>query len=59
MYAALYRLMPGPWWAKCLLLAILAVALVAVLFTWVFPAIAPYMPFNQNTVEEALALAGA
>ncbi len=50
MYGLLYRLMPGPAWLKVILLLVLFLAVVAVLFTWVFPAIAPYMPFNQGTV---------
>lgn len=50
MYGFLYRLMPGPKWVKVLCLLLLFLAVVAVLFTWVFPAIAPYMPFNQGTV---------
>lgn len=50
MYGLLYRLMPGPVWLKIILLILLFLIVVAVLFTWVFPAIAPYMPFNQGTV---------
>lgn len=42
--------MPGPVWLKIILLILLFLIVVAVLFTWVFPAIAPYMPFNQGTV---------
>ena len=53
MYGWLYRIMPGPAIVKLMLLALLFLAVVAVLFTWVFPAIAPYMPFNHNTVGEA------
>lgn len=53
MYGWLYRILPGPWWVRSLILLLLFVAVVAVLFTWVFPAIAPYMPFNQGTVGEA------
>jgi hypothetical protein len=26
-------------------------AVVAVCFVWLFPAVAPYMPFNDNSVE--------
>lgn len=51
MYGLLYRLMPGPAWLKVIFLLILFLAVVAVLFTWVFPAIAPYMPFNQGTID--------
>ena len=52
MYAWLWRVLPGPAWVRVLLVLVLAVAVVAVCFTWVFPAIAPYMPFNEITVDE-------
>lgn len=51
MYAALWRLLPGPWPVKALACLILLCAVVAVCFVWVFPAAAPYMPFNDNTVS--------
>jgi hypothetical protein len=31
---------------------LLALAVVAALFVWVFPAVAPYMPFNETTVGQ-------
>ena len=36
---------------RVLLAAVLVLAVVAVLFLWVFPRIAPLMPFNDNTVD--------
>jgi hypothetical protein len=51
MYAALWRVLPGPAWLRVLELAIIAVAIIAVCFTWVFPAIAPILPFNDVTVD--------
>ncbi len=51
MYGWLYRIIPGPWWVKVLVLLVLFAALVVVLFGWVFPMIAPYMPFNQGTIS--------
>lgn len=53
MYGLLWRVLPGPAWLRVLLLLVLAVAAVAVLFQWVFPQIAPSMPFNNGTVEAA------
>lgn len=50
MYAALWRALPGPRWAKALQAAALAVLVVLVCFTWVFPAVAPLLPFNDGTV---------
>jgi hypothetical protein len=37
MYGALWRVLPGPLWVRIILLLILVVAVVFVLFTWVFP----------------------
>ena len=54
MYGPLWRLLPGPWPVKVLLSLILVAAVVAVCFLWLFPAIAPYMPFNGNSVQTGL-----
>jgi len=51
MYASLWRALPGPRPVKALLSAILAVIVVAVCFLWLFPAVAPFMPFNDNTIQ--------
>ncbi len=51
-YGLLWRLLPGPWAVKLVEALLLVVAVVAVLFTWVFPAVAPYLPFNETTVGE-------
>ena len=51
MYAALWRVLPGPRWVKAVQCLVLLLAVVAVCFVWLFPAVAPYMPFNDNTVE--------
>ena len=37
MYAALWRLLPGPVWFRIILLLLLLAAVVLALFTWVFP----------------------
>lgn len=52
MYGWLWRVLPGPTWVKVVLALVLAGAVVVGLFGWVFPAIAPHMPFNQLTVGE-------
>ena len=52
MYGWLWRVLPGAAWFRVLLLVVLALAVVAACFTWVFPAIAPFMPFNDITVDE-------
>jgi membrane protein implicated in regulation of membrane protease activity len=37
MYAALWRVLPGPWWVRVLLLLVLLFAVLFVLASWVFP----------------------
>ena len=50
LYAALWRALPGPPLVRALLCLVLLVAVVAVCFLWLFPRVAPLMPFNDNTV---------
>jgi hypothetical protein len=52
MYGFIWRHLPGPLVVRILLALMLVAAVVAVLFLWVFPAIAPHMPFNNGTVNE-------
>ena len=51
MYGAIWRVLPGPTWLKAIEALVLALAVVAALFLWVFPAVAPLLPFDQQTVE--------
>lgn len=51
-YGLLWRLLPGPRVVKVAEALVLAVAAVAALFIWLFPLIAPYMPFNDTTVGQ-------
>ena len=51
IYSAIWRALPGPLVVRVLLALGLVLAVVAVLFVWVFPRIAPLMPFNDNTVD--------
>ena len=37
MYAALWQVLPGPWWLRALILLVAAALVVAALFLWVFP----------------------
>ncbi|MGY5765467.1 hypothetical protein ACXET9_09710 [Brachybacterium sp. DNPG3] len=50
MYAWMFRHLPGPVWLRVIFTIILLAAVVVVLFQWVFPWIAPYMPFNDGLV---------
>ncbi len=52
MYAALWRRLPGPTPVRVLLALLLVVLVVVVLFGWVFPALAPLVPFNNGTVTQ-------
>lgn len=51
-YGWLWRAVPGPAAVRVVVLALLALAVVAVLFTWVFPVVAPSLPFNDTTVGD-------
>ncbi len=50
MYAALWRALPGPRWAKALQCAVLVAVVVLVCFEWVFPWLEPLVPFTDSTV---------
>lgn len=52
MYGWLWQHLPGPAAVRVLQLVVLALAVIAACFLWLFPAIAPSLPFNQQTVEE-------
>ncbi|GIG26754.1 hypothetical protein [Cellulomonas denverensis] len=52
MYGWLWRHLPGPAVIRALILLILAAGVLAACFLWVFPEIAPFMPFNDATVGE-------
>ncbi len=51
MYGTIWRILPGPTWLKVVLAVLLLVAAVYALFEWVFPVIAPYMPFYESDVS--------
>ena len=51
LYGAIWRALPGPLAVKLLLSLVLVLAVVAFCFLWLFPRIAPVMPFNDNTVD--------
>ncbi|HLR55433.1 MAG TPA: hypothetical protein VK096_01595 [Actinomycetales bacterium] len=52
MYGLLWRALPGPAWLRIIILLILTAGVVWACFEWVFPAIAPHMPFNEQTVGD-------
>ena len=50
MYGWLWRHLPGSAWLRVGMLTIAAAVVLGACFLWVFPAIAPLMPFNNTTV---------
>jgi hypothetical protein len=52
MYAALWRVLPGPWWVRVLILVVAAAAVLAALVYWVFPAITPLFAPTDVTVSK-------
>jgi hypothetical protein len=52
MYAALWRVLPGPWWVRLLILLIAAVAILTALVYWVFPVLDQLVAPQDVTVDE-------
>lgn len=52
MYAALWRLLPGPRWLKVIEALVLVTVVCAVLLTWVFPAVEPNLPFDRIIIGD-------
>lgn len=59
MYPWIWRHLPGPWPVRLLVALVLLAAVVAVLFVYVFPQVAPLMPFNDGTIGPTSSSAGA
>ncbi|WP_164515522.1 DUF4175 domain-containing protein [Microbacterium sp. 10M-3C3] len=51
MYGALWRVLPGPWWVRLLIVLAIVAAVVYALFTWVFPWVSQYVNPQEVTVE--------
>jgi hypothetical protein len=58
MYAWLWRHLPGPSPVRLIIAVLLFLAVVAVLFLWVFPWVEPLLPFTDVTVDESAAAVG-
>ena len=52
MYAALWRLLPGPTWLKLVQALVLVALVLWLLLAWVFPAVEPLLPFDRIGVGE-------
>ncbi|MBF0672219.1 MAG: hypothetical protein IR160_06510 [Salinibacterium sp.] len=51
MYAALWRILPGPLWLRILLVIIILAAVLAALVLWVFPWVNTFISVPEVTVE--------
>jgi hypothetical protein len=51
MYAALWRILPGPWWVRVLILLVLVAAILTACVLWVFPFIDSFIAPTDVTVE--------
>jgi hypothetical protein len=52
MYGALWRVLPGPWWVRVLILLILVAAVLAACVLWVFPFVDQFIQPQESTVSE-------
>ncbi|GAA4346806.1 hypothetical protein [Microbacterium rhizosphaerae] len=51
MYAALWRILPGPWWVRVVILLALAAAVLYALFWFVFPWVSTIVDPQDATVS--------
>ncbi len=51
MYAAVWRVLPGPLWVRILLAALLVVAILFALVVWVFPLVDTLIGPQDVTVQ--------
>lgn len=51
MYAGLWRILPGPWWLRVLIVVILLAAVLYGLFFYVFPWVSQFVNPQEVTVE--------
>jgi predicted membrane protein len=52
MYAALWRVLPGPWWVRTLMLAVALAAVLSALVLWVFPWADQFVAPQDVTVSQ-------
>lgn len=51
MYGLIWRMLPGPWVSKFIMMMGLLVGAAALLWFFAFPAISPHMPFNDGAID--------
>ena len=59
MYAALWRVLPGPWWVRVLILLVLVAAVLYGLLFYVFPWVSQFVNPQDVTVGLPAAPSGA
>ncbi len=52
MYAAFWRVLPGPAWLRVMIVLTLIAGGVYLLFEYAFPWLEPLLPFNEVTVGD-------
>jgi len=52
MYAALWRILPGPWWVRLAILVVAAAGILTALVIWVFPIVDLLVAPQDVTVQE-------
>ena len=50
MYGALWRVLPGPWWVRLIILLVLIALVLFALVTWVFPLVDSLLGPQEGTV---------
>ncbi|ROS58131.1 hypothetical protein EDF38_2865 [Frigoribacterium sp. PhB160] len=53
MYGALWRILPGPWWVRLVIVLVLLAAALYALVEWVFPLVNEIIPAPDVTVEDS------
>lgn len=51
MYAALWRILPGPWWLRVLIVLVVVAAILYGLFFYVFPWVSPIITPDEVDLE--------
>ena len=52
MYGALWRVLPGPWWLRVLILLVAVAGIFAACVLWVFPFVDGFLQPQDVTVSE-------
>ena len=52
MYGALWRVLPGPWWLRVLILLVTVAAVLTACVVWIFPFVDQFVAPQDVTVSE-------